>query len=190
MSPDPADPRPIVNLAGRLVGLGPIDRRWLSLYQRWLNDFEVTRTLAIGNHPVTLEAEGEWYDRAWRSTDSFTFTIYDLASGRPIGLTDLRRIDDRERTAEFGILIGEKEFWGRGYGTEATSLLLDFAFDSLGLHNVLLIVFADNTRAIRAYERAGFRIVGRRRESHRPGGRAVDEVLMDCLSTDPRPDRA
>ena len=62
--------------------------------------------------------------------------------------------------------------------------MLDYAFSALGLHNVMLRAFAFNERAIRAYVRAGFREIGRRRESHRLGNRVFDEVLMDCLATD------
>jgi RimJ/RimL family protein N-acetyltransferase len=93
-------------------------------------------------------------------------------------------VDHYNRTATFGILIGEKDCWGKGYGTEATRLVLDYAFTGLGLHNVMLNVFANNERAIRAYRRAGFREIGRRRQAHRTGGDLEDVVFMDCLATD------
>ena len=71
-----------------------------------------------------------------------------------------------------------------GYGTEATRLTLDYAFTALGLHSVLLKVYAFNLAGLRTYQKAGFREIGRRREAHHMGGRLWDVILMDCLATD------
>jgi RimJ/RimL family protein N-acetyltransferase len=84
----------------------------------------------------------------------------------------------------FAIAIGEKECWGRGYGTEVTQLMLDYGFNVLGLHNIMLTVFSINRRGIRAYLRAGFREIGRRREAVERGGQLLDIVYMDCLATE------
>jgi diamine N-acetyltransferase len=150
-----------------------------------VNDFEVLRTLSIGGmRPLTAEGEAAWYDRVTANDTEVTFTLYERETLRPIGSLGLHQIDHYNRTALFGILIGEKDCWGKGYGTEATRLVLDYAFSGLGLHNVMLNVFAYNERGTRAYARAGFREIGRRREAHRLGGVAHDIVLMDCLSTE------
>ena len=84
-------------------------------------------------------------------------------------------------------MIGEPDCWGKGYGTEATRLVLDSAFSVLGLHSVRLGVHCFNQRGIRAYEKAGFRKAGVRRDYHHSGGHAQDVILMDCLATDVRP---
>ena len=84
----------------------------------------------------------------------------------------------------FGISIADPAARGKGYGTEATRLMLDYAFTALGLHNVTLGAVAANPGAIRAYEKAGFREIGRRRQSWRIGAARYDEVLMDCLATE------
>jgi diamine N-acetyltransferase len=110
------------------------------------------------------------------------FLVYERATMRPIGTTNLDTVDRHHRKAEFGICIGEKECWGRGYGTEATRLTLDYAFTVLGLHSVHLAVAAYNGPAIRCYLKAGFRESGRRREALRLGERFHDEVVMDCLA--------
>jgi diamine N-acetyltransferase len=179
------DDQLILNLVGEKVALGPIRRDLLELYQRWINDFDVVRTLSIGGmRPLTAEAEAAWYDRMATSATDVSFTMYERATLRPIGNLGLHQIDHYNRTAMFGILIGEKDCWGKGYGTEATRLLLEYAFTGLGLHNVMLNVFANNERAIRAYTRAGFREIGRRRQAHRFAGVAEDIVMMDCLATD------
>jgi RimJ/RimL family protein N-acetyltransferase len=176
--------QPILNIVGQKVCLGPVQRRLLPLYQHWLNDFEVARTLMIQMRSVTLEAEEAWYDRITKSQRDVVFAIYERTGLRPIGNTGLHNIDHFNRTADFGILIGEKACWGKGYGTESTRLMLDYAFSTLGLHNILLQAFDYNQRGMRAYEKAGFRTIGRRREAHRLGGQACDIVLMECLSTE------
>ena len=176
--------RPILNIEGDLVALGPLRRDLLPLYQRWINDLRTMRTLGVPPLPMTSEKEQEWYDRQSKTEDDVPFTIYERESLRPIGNTGLHGVDHRNRTATFGILIGEFECRGKGYGTETTRLMLDYAFTALGLHNVMLKVFAFNPAGITAYERAGFKELGRRRESRMMGGRLWDEIYMDCLSNE------
>jgi len=183
MEADDMADQPIINILGELVALGPLDRKLLPIYQRWMNQFDMLRTLDFPPQPLTLEAETDWFEAAARSTEMY-FTIYERSSWRPIGNLDLRAIDFRNRSAEFGITIGEADCRGKGYGTEATRLTLDFAFTALGLHSVTLAVFAYNPGAIRAYEKAGFRKIGRRREAKWMGGRLWDIIYMDCLATE------
>ncbi len=173
---------PVLNIRGKKVALGPIRRDLLSVYLRWINDFEVTRTLDLPMRPFPLEFEETWYQRMTQSDRDLAFTVYDRKTLRPIGNAGLHQIDHQQRTAEFGMAIGEKEFWGKGYGTETTSLLLAYGFRNLGLHNIMLRVFANNSAAIRAYEKAGFRRIGVRREARRVGGEIWDILFMDCLS--------
>lgn len=176
--------QPVINILGETVALGPIDRTNLPLYQRWFNQFDMLRTLARPPAPLTLEAETAWFEAAALSASVMIFTIYERSSCRAIGDLHLRNIDFRNRTAEFGIAIGEADCRGKGYGTEATSLALDYAFTALGLHNVMLTVFSFNLHGIRAYEKAGFREIGRRRESMWMGGRLWDTIFMDCIATE------
>jgi len=174
---------PIVTVTGDLVALGPLRRDLLPTYQRWINDLTVVRNLALPLLPVTAEAEAAWYDRTVASSDA-VFTIYERSTWRPIGNAGLHQIDHRHGTAEFGIMIGEADARGRGYGTEATRLMLDYAFTVLGLHNVMLRVYAYNLPAHRAYSKAGFREFGRRREAVRMGGRWWDVIYMECLASE------
>ncbi|MBX6342471.1 MAG: GNAT family N-acetyltransferase [Thermomicrobiaceae bacterium] len=176
---------PIVNIVGEKVALGPIRRDLVPLYQRWFNDFQMLRTLGMRPGPMSLEQEEAWYDRASReSADAVAFTIYERGSWRPIGTAGLHDIDFRNRTAEFGISIGDARARGRGYGTEVTRLVLDYAFTALGLNNVMRRVYEFNLAGRRAYEKAGFREIGRRREARYMGGRLWDEILMDCLASE------
>jgi RimJ/RimL family protein N-acetyltransferase len=175
----------IVNIVGEKVALGPFDSEWLPLYLRWINDFDVTRTYLPDLQPTTRERREDWYGRVSRGDPrTVDFTIYERVEMRAIGYATLEGIDHHQRTATYGLLIGEKDCWGKGYGTETTRLVLDYAFTVLDLHNVLLTAYAHNERGVRAYARAGFREIGRRREAHRLGGRAHDVIYMDCLATE------
>jgi diamine N-acetyltransferase len=180
----PSNEDPILIIEGDLVALGPLRRDLLPLYQRWINDLGTMRTLGLPPLPMTSEKEQEWYDRQSKAEDDVPFTIYERETLRPIGNTGLHSVDYRNRSATFGILIGEPERRGKGFGTETTRLMLDFAFTALGLHNVMLTVFEFNPAGIRAYQKAGFKEVGRRRECRMMGGTLWDEVHMDCISSE------
>jgi diamine N-acetyltransferase len=174
----------VINIEGERVALGPLRRELLPLHQRWINDFSALRTLgAVPPQPTTLEQESDWFD-AETTSGAIGFTIYERAIGKPIGSTTLRHVDHRNRTAVFGILIGEREARGRGFGTETTRLMLDYAFTALGLHSVMLTCAEFNEAGRRAYEKAGFREFGRRRQCRWLNGRLWDDISMDCLATE------
>ena len=180
----PENQQPILNIVGEKVALGPMRRDLIHLYLRWINDFEVVRFLGAAMRPTSLEAEETWYSGVSKGERGSYFTIYEKSQLRAIGTASLANIKHAHRTAEFGIMIGDKACWGRGYGTEVTRLMLEYGFTCLGLHNISLSVQETNERGIRAYQRAGFRIAGRIRQSLRLGGRAIDTILMDCLATE------
>lgn len=180
------DAGPVLTIAGERVGLGPLHRELVALHQRWFNDLAVMRTFRSFLGPVTREAREGWFERFARGEDRSVvdFSIVERATGRPIGLTSLEDIDHQHGTARFVLLIGERDCWGKGYGTEATRLMLDYGFNALGLHNILLTVISDNGRGIGAYTRAGFKVIGARREALRFAGRRYDHIYMDCLAGD------
>ncbi len=175
---------PIWNLVGDLVALGPLRRDLLPLYQRWVNDFVTTRSLSVTPLPVTEEAELAWYESVAADPVNPGFTVYERDSGRPVGNTALHNVDFRHGTAEWGVLIGEPDMRGKGFGTETGRLMLDYAFTALGLSNVMLTVFENNLAGRRAYEKAGFREFGRRRQARMMGTRRWDVIYMDCLSSE------
>jgi diamine N-acetyltransferase len=177
------DERPPNTIEGNLIGLGPMRRDLVPTYHRWHNDVATTRTYALPV-PTTLEQVETLFAELTAASDKAFFTVYERLSWQAVGMTYLTDIDHRHRRAEFGVLIGETMSRGRGYGTETARLMLDFAFTALGLHSVMLTVYEFNQAGRRAYERAGFREVGRRRQSHWMGGRYWDEIMMDCLATE------
>lgn len=186
MQPDDA---PVITIPGDQVALGLLRRELIPTYTRWRNDVVVARTMNYAGGPVTPEERTAWFERASRDTASIRFTIYERVSWRAVGITNLHDIDHHHGTAEFGLMIGEADARGRGLGTETTRLVLDYAFGSLGLHNVMLRVYAYNEAGLRAYRKAGFQEFGRRRQSHRFAGQRWDEVFMQCLASAAR-DRA
>lgn len=177
------DTGPIINIVGEKVALGPLERKLLPEYRRWINDFETVRTLDAAPSPMTAEQEEAWYEARAKADNEALFTIHPLPDLRPAGTAGLHRIDYRNRSAAFGIVIGEAEYRDQGLGTETARLVLDYAFTALGLHNVMLSVYEFNYAGRRAYEKAGFQEIGRRRECRFMGGRMWDEIFMDRLST-------
>lgn len=176
-----ANPRPIINVSGERVALGPLRRDLVPLYQAWINNLESQRFLAAVARPMTLDEEFSWFEAVIRDRGTNAFTIYGLPDHRPIGLVNLHKVDQAHRTCELGIMIGEPSERAKGHGTEAVKLAVDFAFYALNLHSVMLETFEYNHAGYRAYRRAGFREIGRRRQARFHAGRFWDVILMDVL---------
>lgn len=168
-------------IVGQKVALCPIEEKEIPLFQRWINDLIVSRYLSRPDIINTFEDEKKWFKKAVKSNDAATFSVVVKRGGKTIGNTSLMKIDKVNGNAELGIMIGDKKYWGRGYGTEATKLMLDFGFNILRLHQIYLKVVAFNKRALKAYRKAGFKLVGRLRESRFFSGEYHDEYLMDVL---------
>ncbi|MGI9254173.1 MAG: GNAT family N-acetyltransferase [Thermomicrobiales bacterium] len=168
------------------MGLGPMDRSMLPLILRWVNDPLTAELDGDTFQPFAAEAfEAIWAPLLRGERPGWVgFAIWLLAEERPIGMLNLRDVLTPQRTAEFGITIGDPRDRGLGYGTEATRLALGFAFRNLGVNNVLLDTMSGNLAAIRAYAKAGFREIGRIREARRFGPHRYDVVLMDCLASE------
>ncbi len=174
---------PQVVLTGERVCLGPVRKDLIPVYQRWINDPEVNLFLTLWGTVLSLEDEEKWYEGINSRTDRI-FTVYHRESMVPIGNTGLHRVDFRHGSAELGIVLGEKEYWGQGLGTEAVRLVVDFGLTALGLNSIRLRVLEHNLRAVRCYEKAGFRTAGRFRQAMKVGSRLYDEVLMDVVASE------
>lgn len=172
---------------GEKVYLGQLRRDLVPVYRRWINDLNVATTLAIINEhglPMTDQDEEDWFEAARKNKANVMFTIYERETGKPVGNVGLSGVRSLNRSAELGIVIGERAAHGKGYGTEATRLILDYGFTLLGLNHVWLKCVAFNHAALRVYEKAGFREAGRLREAWQFDGRFHDVVLMDILRRD------
>jgi diamine N-acetyltransferase len=171
-------------IAGERAALGLLRREQLPRLAAWFNDPDVRRGLAHRGI-VNEDAETAWYEHVTEAArqprpSEVGFAIHDAADGELVGVCGLENIDHNFSRADFGIFLGQRR--GTGIGTDATSLALEWAFTIIGLHNVMLESYEFNEQAIRAYERAGFEVIGRRRDAVRALGRRWDSVLMDATA--------
>lgn len=167
---------------GEKVELAAVQREYLPKYVEWLNDWEVAQFLMPGIlAPFNLDDETEWYENRHKKEGNYLFAILTLTEKKLIGNCGLHNADLKNRSATFGIVIGEKEYWSKGYGTDATRTLLRFGFSELGLNRVELEVYDFNPRAMRAYEKAGFRRDGMHRQGLYRNGKFHDEIIMCIL---------
>ncbi|GAA1195925.1 RimJ/RimL family protein N-acetyltransferase [Kitasatospora gansuensis] len=171
---------------GKLVRLRALRAEDAEHHLRWRNDPEVVRLAAAGDPcfgPVTAEAVGLGFDTMLRLTprESAVFTVEDLTDGRVIGMADYRDLDPYGGSATLGVTIGEREYWGRGHGSEALALVVDHLFGTYGPHRLELDTWSGNERAVRAFTRLGFREEGRRRSAVLVAGERYDRVLFGLL---------
>ena len=174
---------PLVNITGEKVAIGPLARDLIPLLTRWSNDFAARMNIGLPV-PRAVEQRTAQFERDALGEEGIDFVVYAWPAWRPIGTVSLFNIDHRNGCADFGILIGESEDRGKGYGTEATRLTLDYAFMTLGLLNLGLTVAEWNIAGRRAYARAGFKEFGRRRSCRRLAGRWWDDVHMDAVESE------
>ena len=167
---------------GKRIRLRAIERTDISTFLRWFNDPEVRQYLLM-YEPMSRAREERWFEERLGARDDYLLGI-EAPEGedwRLIGNCGLRNVDWENRTAVLGITLGEKDYWGQGYGTDAVRTMLRFAFAELNLHRVELEVFDYNPRAQACYRKAGFQHEGTRRQAFYRQGRYHDVHLMSIL---------
>lgn len=152
--------------------------------RRWYRDPELARLTRYTLQPMTDEEVDRFFHGRLMSPESVAYAIDVRETTRLIGLTTFSNLDPDNGSVLFHISIGEPDAWGRGYGTEATRLMLQLAFECIGLYRVALSVFSFNERAIRSYQKAGFRLEGRAREAIVRDGQRFDELTMGVLAAE------
>lgn len=154
----------------------------IPIYHQWRNDPDVMRTTSPYLDVYTFAETQAFVEQViLGSGTSKSYMIIEKQTQAPIGITSLVQIDRKNRNAECIIDIGDKEYWGKGYGTEALSLLLDYAFSEMNLHRVSLQVFAFNLKAISMYRKIGFKQEGILREFLFREGAWHDLIQMGIL---------
>lgn len=166
-------------LPGQKCYLSPPDTEDAKLYCEWLNDLNVTRYMEP-SFSLMVEEETEALKSLHK--ENKLFGIHDARTDKLIGLCGLHEIHPINQTAMFGIFIGDADYRNKGFGTEATELMLDFAFNVLNMHTIYLYVYEYNQRAIASYKKVGFIETGRRREGRYFAGKRHDIITMDILA--------
>lgn len=171
-------------LTGRLVTLRRHVPQNVAAFRRWYADPEIARLARYQQTPMRPEEIERFFAARVVGPDALAMAVHERATGRLIGTCAFSQLDGENGSALYHITIGESDAWGRGYGTEATQLMIDHAFGTLGLHRIALFVFEFNERATRAYRRCGFVVEGRSRESIWRDGQWWDELAMSILESD------
>ena len=153
-------------------------------YFDWLNDAEVTKFMDSGVFPNTIEKMEEFYRNTVMSSNNVIFAIVDKETDKHIGNIKLGPINWITGIATLGIMIGNKEFWGKGYGTEAIKLVLDYAFKRLNLHKVTAGIAAIHQASIKAFQGAGFEIEAQLKSQFFLDGKYYDSLYLGITRED------
>jgi RimJ/RimL family protein N-acetyltransferase len=167
-------------IEGRLVRLRAREPADAERAYRWINDWEVARFLVV-RYPMSMATEQAWTENTPTPSFQMLPLAIDTIDGVHIGNIDLRDIQPENRTAEIGIMIGEKDYWSRGYGSDAVRTLAGFAFRQMNLQRVYLRTYEYNERGQRAFQKAGMTVEGRLRRHVYMDGRYWDVILMGLL---------
>jgi RimJ/RimL family protein N-acetyltransferase len=188
---------------GERIRFRGVERGDLPTFVKWINDPEVRHGIGIYLPFTTADEDGWFEEMRKRPADEHNLAIEVLRPGEQAGIPGIKpdepapeiseehwkligscgffNLDQRNRSSEFGIMIGDKSYWDRGYGTEAVRLLCQHGFNTLNLNRIYLRVLENNPRAIRAYEKAGFTHEGRQRQAEFRKGKYIDMLVMSML---------
>lgn len=167
-------------VVGTKCYLSPIDPDDAHQYCTWLNDLSITVHLD-STFTLTPDIERNIINEL-RSGNNKIFGIVDIKTDMLIGGVGLHDINNYNQTAMFGVYIGDKNYLGKGFGEEATKLMLDYGFNILNLHNIFLMVYDYNQKAIDLYKKIGFKIIGKRRQARLFAKKRYDIAFMDILA--------
>jgi RimJ/RimL family protein N-acetyltransferase len=173
-------------LEGKQIKLGPIRREYIESFLKWFNDPEIIQYL-VPFRPMTRMAEEEWLENIKNREDTIHLSILIPHEDGPetlIGNCGLHKIDWKNRVAEVAIVIGEKEYQNKGYGTEAMELLLEYGFNTVNLNRIELLTYVFNERALKSYKKVGFIEEGRKRQFVWKNGKYHDAIMMGILAKD------
>jgi RimJ/RimL family protein N-acetyltransferase len=170
-------------IEGELVNLRALEMSDLERNCRWMNDREVTEHLSM-RYPLSLAAEEVWMRDGTAKPMAFGVNVFfaiETKDGTHIGNISFHEMSAEQRKARLGVVIGDKAYWSKGYGTDAMRTFLRFAFDEMNLHRVDLSVDADNPRAMACYRKCGFVEEVRMRQARYGRGAHRDSLVMGVL---------
>ncbi|WP_066503550.1 GNAT family N-acetyltransferase [Abyssisolibacter fermentans] len=167
---------------GNRIYLSPINIDDAPNYVKWLSDFETSVNLSCSHSIISIDSEKNILERL--ISDNNNFAIIESKNDKLIGNCGFLNVNNLNRSAEIGIFIGDKNYWNKGYGTEAIKLLLDFGFNIRNFNNIMLIVMEYNKRAFKCYKKCGFKVIGERREAVIFGNKKYGKIYMDILASE------
>ncbi|MBN1903059.1 GNAT family N-acetyltransferase [Candidatus Sumerlaeota bacterium] len=167
-------------IIGDKIFLRAVEIEDAELLMRCNNQPEVQTTFFIA-FPTNIYRQEQEIQRLYEQKDYIPFVICEKENDMAIGLTAFHRVDLVSRAAVFSIRIAYEEVWGKGYGSEATRLMVEYGFEKLNLNRIQLHVFSGNTRGIRAYEKAGFVKEGLLRQAMYHNDEYCDFLVMGIL---------
>lgn len=167
---------------GALVRLRAYRKEDAQIALEYLNDREVKRNLAPGvPFPLTLWDEEKWIESNTAFKDTYSFAIETIKEKKYIGGCGINHIDWKNSNVTIGIFIGDKEYWSKGYGTDTMNILIKFIFEQMNINKIKLNVYSFNKRAIKCYEKCGFKNEGVLRQEIFRDGKYYDEIIMGLL---------
>jgi RimJ/RimL family protein N-acetyltransferase len=169
-------------IPGRLVVLRRHRAENLRAFTRWYADHDVARLTRYQVSPLSNDEVQRFFYARIMGSEFLAMAIHVRDTDRLIGTCAFSQLDGDHGSTLYHITVGERDAWGKGYGTEATELMLAHAFTRLALHRVALTVFEFNSRAIRSYEKCGFVVEGRARQAIFRDGQFWDEIHMSILA--------
>lgn len=175
-------PLTAVSLRNDAVTIGPLLPEDMGPLFLWLNDVDAAR-LDLAYRPTDWMAFKAWLDELARTQAQLLFAIRKVFEPQIVGFVVFKNIQLVHRSADIGVRIGAEPERGKGYGTRALQLAVNYAFNHLNLHRLSLTVFAHNARAITAYRRAGFREEGRLKDAAFIDGEWVDVIPMALVDS-------
>ncbi len=167
---------------GHKVSLRSLEMADLPLFWQWFADRDVVQySLTTWQFPTSEWETQAWLERTLLDKQTLTLGIVEQPTQRLIGYGGIAAISSINRSGEYYMLIGERASWSKGYGTEATKLIIAHGFQSLNLNRIALTVSDVNAGAVKAYTRAGFEIEGRLRQACWRNGAYHDKLVMAAL---------
>lgn len=170
---------------GELVKLRAYKKEDIERNTEFINNPDIRQSLfPTMPFPATVQEQEKWFGEISSRNNHYDFAIECLETGEFIGGCGIHRISWKNRHLDLSVFIGDKKFWGNGYGTDTMKVLVRFAFDQLNMNKVKLNVFSSNKGAIKCYEKSGFKVEGVLRDEIYANGVYCDDIAMGMLRTE------
>ena|ERR1041385_6303325 len=153
-------------------------------YVAWLNDPDVTRGLETVAQPYTEEMLRQYIHEVVGNENTWMFVVADKKSGKSIGTAKVHNINKKNGTCNLGLMLGDKNYWGKGFGQDAYNTAIDFAFKTLGIRKIWEMANATNAASLSMCKKAGFQVEGQLKEHTFSEGKYIDKILLGLFARD------